>query len=177
MIRLVVYALLALIALLLQTTLLPAFLPSSVKPDLLLLLLIYFCLVEDFFRGGLLAWSLGCLLDCLGGHYLGLQALVFLLVFVVGRNAVPNLNGESPLLLLFLTGCASLLQPFLLFVFGGFADIGRMWPLLLERSIFQAMVNVVTAFFCLRLVAWLQRTHARWLAIPGFEHLRNQNGS
>jgi rod shape-determining protein MreD len=177
MIRLLVYSVLAVFALLLQTSLFPALLPSPFKPELLLLLTIYLCLVENYLRGGLIAWSFGGLLDCLGGHYLGLHALIFLLIFFIGRRTAPNLNGESPVMLLFMVACASLLQPMFLFVFGSFADIGRMWPIFLQRSVGQTVVNVLAALVCLQLVAWLQRHYARWLLIPGFGHLRHRHGA
>ena len=51
MTRLLVLCALALVCLLLQTALLPAFLPAAVKPELLLLLTVYLMLIEDFFRG------------------------------------------------------------------------------------------------------------------------------
>lgn len=177
MIRILVYAFLAVFALLLQTSLLPALLPPPFKPELLLLLTVYLSLVESYFRGGLIAWSFGGLLDCLGGHYLGLQALVFLLIFFIGRRTAPNLNSESPVMLLFMVACASLLQPLLLFVFGSFADIGRMWPVFLQRSVVQTVVNVLAALVCLQVVTWLQRHYARRLLIPGFGHLRHRHGA
>ena len=76
--RLMVYFGCGLVFLLLQATVIPWLLPSYLKPDLLLILLIYLGLNENFRSGALLAYLLGCLLDVFAGHYFGLNGFVFL---------------------------------------------------------------------------------------------------
>ena len=164
----------ALLFLVSQTTLLPTLLPHYFKPELLLLLVVYLCLTENFLRGALLAWGLGLLLDSCGGTHLGLHATIYLSIFIVGHSSVQALNTESPLLLLFMVFCASLLQSGLLILLGIFADLQRMIPLLLQRATFQGSINVLAAFFLITLLAALQRRFAPRLLVPGFAHLRDK---
>ena len=76
--RLLIYFGCGLLFLLLQSTVIPWLLPAYLKPDLLLILLIYLGLNENFRSGAFLAYLLGCLLDVFAGHYLGLYGFVFL---------------------------------------------------------------------------------------------------
>lgn len=175
MIRVLLLLACALLFLVSQTTLLPMLLPHYFKPELLLLLVVYLSLTEDFLRGTILSWGIGLLLDSCGGTHLGLHATIYLTIFIVGRSSIQALNTESPLLLLFIVFCASLLQSGLLIFLGIFADLQRMIPLLLQRSTFQGSINVLAAFLLITLIAALQRRFAPRLVIPGFAHLRDEN--
>ena len=156
-----------------QTTLLPTLLPHYFKPELLLLLVVYLCLTENLVRGALLSWGIGLLLDSCGGTHLGLHATIYLSIFIIGHSSAHALNTESPLLLLFMVFCASLLQSGLLILFGIFADLQRLIPLLLQRATFQGSINVLAAFLLITLITALQRRFAPRLAVPGFAHLRD----
>lgn len=157
-----------------QTALLPALLPHYFKPELMLILVVYLCLTENLIRGALIAWGIGFLLDSCGGSHFGLHATIYLSIFIVGRSLVPTLNTESPLLLLFMVFCASLLQSGLLILFGILADLQRMTPLLLQRSTFQGSINVLAAFLLITMIAALQRHFSPRLVIPGFAHLKDE---
>lgn len=174
MIRVLVLLACALLFLVTQTTLLPTLLPSYFKPELLLILVVYLCLTENLLRGALLAWGIGFLLDSCGGTHFGLHATIYLSIFIVGRTSVQSLNTESPLLILFLVFCASLLQSGLLILLGIFADLQQMIPLLLQRSTFQGSINVLAAFLLLTLIAALQRHFTRRFVVPGFAHLQDK---
>jgi rod shape-determining protein MreD len=174
MIRILALLACALLFLVSQTTLLPTLFPHDFKPELLLLLVVYLCLTENLLRGALLAWGIGLLLDSCGGTHLGLHATIYLSIFIVGRSSVQAVNTESPLLLLFMVFCASLLQSGLLILFGFFADLQRMLPLLLQRATFQGSINVLTAFLLITLIGALQRRFTPWLVVPGFTHLRDK---
>jgi len=165
---------LAFFFLLSQTTLLPMLLPHYFKPELLLLLVVYLCLSEEMIRGAFLAWGIGLLLDSCGGIHLGLHATIYLSIFIIGRSSVQTLNTESPILLLVMVFCASLLQSGLLILFGILADLQRLFPLLLQRATFQGSINVLAAFLLMTLIAALQRRFAPRLVIPGLAHPRTQ---
>ncbi len=172
MTRLLVLLTCALLFLLSQTTLLPILLPHYFKPELLLLLVVYLCLTESVMRGAFLSWGIGLLLDSCGGTHFGLHATIYLSIFIVGRSSIQAVNTESPLLLLFMVFCASLLQSGLMILFGSFADLQRMTPLLLQRATFQGSINVLTALLLISLITGLRRRFAPRLSIPGFDHLR-----
>lgn len=171
MIRILALAACALLFLVSQTTLLPAALPHYFKPELLLLLVVYLSLTESLLRGAPLAWGIGFLLDSCGGTAWGLHATIYLCIFSIGRSSIQSLNTESPLLLLFMVFCASLLQSGLFILFVIFADLHRMIPLLLQRATFQASINVLAAFLLMVLVTSVQKRFAPHLTIPGFTHL------
>lgn len=171
MIRVLALAVIALFFLVCQTTLLPALLPNYFKPELLLILTLYLCMTENFIRGALLAWGVGCLLDTCGGTHPGLHAAIYLILFILGRYALRALNTESPLLILFLVFCGSLLQTGLLILFGIFADLQGMLTLFAQRATFQASINVIAAYLLLALIAAAQRRLAPRLVVPGFAHL------
>lgn len=175
MIRVLVLLACALLFLVCQTTLLPTLLPHYFKPELLLILVVYLTLTESVIRGALLAWGVGFLLDSSGGTHFGLHATIYLSIFIVGRASVQALNTESPLLLLFMVFCASLLQSGLLILFGILADLQPMIPLLLQRSTFQGSINVLAAFLLITLIAAFQRRFSPSLVFPGFAHLQNEN--
>ncbi|HAD03445.1 MAG: hypothetical protein A2091_02415 [Desulfuromonadales bacterium GWD2_61_12] len=168
---------LALLCLLLQTAVLPAFLPAALKPELLLLLTVYLMLIEDFVRGGMLAWSFGWLLDVTSGAFLGLHAVVYLTIFLLGRWAILSLNGESRFLLLVMVAAVSFVQPLLLLFFGFFADLGGMWLVVLQHLVFQAGTNVLCAALLLLLVTHLHRRYPGRLRLPGIIHLKSAHGS
>jgi rod shape-determining protein MreD len=161
-----------LLFLLSQTTLLPLLLPHYFKPELLLLLVVYLCLTEGVMRGAFLSWGIGLLLDSCGGTHFGLHATIYLSIFIVGRSSIQAVNTESPLLLLFMVFGASLLQSGLMILFGSFADLQRMTPLLLQRATFQGSINVLAALLLIALITSLQKRFAPRLSIPGFVHLR-----
>lgn len=176
MTRVLILLVIALFCLLLQTSLLPVLLPAGVRPELLLILTVYLMLVEDFIRGGVLAWSAGWLLDATAGSFLGLHAVVYLTIFLIGRWAIRSLNGESRFLLLVMVAIVSFLQPLLLLLFGVFADLGGMWLVVLQRLIPQAAINILAAALVLMLVRHLQLRYPVRLRIPGFTHLKSSHG-
>jgi rod shape-determining protein MreD len=79
--RFVSIALAFIVALILQTTILPFLRLGGVTPDLLLVLVMFNALFYGSFAGGVVGLITGLTQDLLGGHYLGLGALSG---FVVG---------------------------------------------------------------------------------------------
>lgn len=69
-----------------QTTLLDALLPAFCLPDPLLLLVIYLSLFFPFGRGMLMSFALGLFGDLLSGAPQGMNALFFIVVFVLNKG-------------------------------------------------------------------------------------------
>ena len=83
--RVAFFLLMVIVCLTLQTTLL-AFAPiQRVRPDLLLILTIYFGFSSSTVSGGLLAFCMGYLLDLFSGNVFGLYAFTRPLIFFVTR--------------------------------------------------------------------------------------------
>jgi rod shape-determining protein MreD len=89
-------ALLALVlAVVLQTSVLPVHVAGPFKPDLLLVAMVYLALRGPVAQGALLAWVLGLVKDVFSGLYLGLNAFSFLIIFLVITSISDLLYAES----------------------------------------------------------------------------------
>lgn len=175
--RLLIYFGCGLLFLLLQSTVIPWLLPSYLKPDLLLILLIYVGLNEKFRSGALLAYVLGCLLDVFTGHYLGLYGFVFLALFFATRIAVKWFNTESSMLLVTMVFWGTLVEGALvIFALGLFAEAGELYALILVQLFPRAIVSCLVAEALLLLLNWLQRRLGPRWNIPGLNRLDDRYG-
>lgn len=87
-----------LLALILQTSVIPVFVRPSFKPDLLLVIMVFIALRTSFQIGAPLSWLIGILNDVTSGLYLGLQAASFLAVFMIIKNISDRLYADSAIL-------------------------------------------------------------------------------
>jgi rod shape-determining protein MreD len=89
-------AILALVlAVVLQTSILPVHVTAPFKPDLLLVAMVFLALRGPVAQGALLAWLLGLIKDVFSGLYLGLNAFSFLIIFLVLHSISDLLYAES----------------------------------------------------------------------------------
>ena len=160
--RLLLYLLLLLCALLLQTVFLPPFFPAGMKPDLILLLTIWLGLRESPWRGGALVYLIGCVYDVHAGCYPGLHGFVLLPVFLLVCGMATRLNTESVSLLWCLVVGGTLLQAALtVFALEFFADVKRFWGIVLDVLPGQLLLNLVAGYLFWRLGRRWQRLCAR----------------
>src|SRR6266704_1163686 len=89
---------LVLASIVIQVSLLPVFILSPFKPDLLLVIMVFLALRASFKVGAPLAWLLGMLDDVFSGLYLGLNAATFLISFLVIRSVSDRLYSDSAIL-------------------------------------------------------------------------------
>ena len=82
-------------AVVLQASVLPAYLDFHFRPDLLLIITVFVALRGSFQSGTPLAWILGLLKDVFSGLYLGLNAFTFLIIFLVIKSVSDRLYAES----------------------------------------------------------------------------------
>jgi rod shape-determining protein MreD len=102
-------ALLALVlAVVLQTSVLPVHVAVPFKPDLLLVATVYLALRGPVVQGAFLAWTLGLIKDVFSGLYLGLNAFSFLIIFLVIQSISDLLYAESGELFVVTVSAASL---------------------------------------------------------------------
>ena len=97
-----------LISVLIQVAVLPIYVISSFKPDLLLIIMVFLGLRGSFETGTPLAWFLGLIKDCFSGLYLGLNAFSFLLIFFAIKSISDRLYADSPSLFVLAVCTASL---------------------------------------------------------------------
>lgn len=97
-----------LLAVVLQTSVLPIHVATPFKPDLLLVAMVYLALRGSSASGALLAWLLGLVKDVFSGLYLGLNAFSFLIIFLVIKSISDLLYAESSELFVVTVTAASL---------------------------------------------------------------------
>ena len=83
------------LAVVLQTSILPVHVAGLFKPDLLLVATVFLALRGPVAQCALLAWMLGLIKDVFSGLYLGLNAFSFLIIFLVIKNISDLLYAES----------------------------------------------------------------------------------
>ena len=170
--RYLVYLLLAGVAIVTQTVMLPVLLPGYAKPDLILILVVYLGLHERALSGGLLVYLIGWLYDGFAGVFPGLNGFVLLTLFLCVRGIVTRVNTESSPLLLLLVACGTALQMLLLtFALEFFRVTAGLWPLMAWQLPVQLLLNTFTAFVVLRITVALQRTFLPRRTIPGLRKL------
>jgi rod shape-determining protein MreD len=142
----------------LQSAVLPAFLPWQLKPDLLLIMVVYLGFQESSFKAGVATYLLGLLQDTFAGTCLGLYGLVFLIIFLAVKGASGRLNTESPVLLFFIVLCGTLLEALILiFTLGFFAEAGRSWTIIAGGLAWQTLLNLAGAWMLLGARSWLRQ--------------------
>jgi rod shape-determining protein MreD len=82
-------------AVVLQSSVVPIYIASPFKPDLLLVFVVFLGLRGSFTAGAALSWALGLVKDVFSGLYLGLNALSFLVIFMVIKQVSDRLYAES----------------------------------------------------------------------------------
>jgi rod shape-determining protein MreD len=95
MIRNAVAVVALVLAVVLQTSVLPVHVAGSFKPDLLLVAMVFVALRGPVVQGALLAWVLGLIKDVFSGLYLGLNAFSFLIIFLIITSISDLLYAES----------------------------------------------------------------------------------
>lgn len=168
--RITLYFFIGLLCMLFQTMLFPRIFPIYLKPDLLLILVVYLGVNEDYGIGGLLAYIFGLLLDVFAGSFMGMYGMTFLVMFFSVRGAVSFFNPENPLLLLFMVICGTLLEAAMLILLGFLAQVGDLWLIVIRWIIPQLIVNVLAAYLLLFIATRMQRRFHR-LEIPGLSRL------
>ncbi len=168
--RVILCALFGLVGLLIQTAVFPRILPFQLKPDLILILIVYLGISQKYGFCGLFAFSIGLLYDVFAGSAFGLHGMILLLVVLIIRSTIGFFNAENPFLLLFLVACGTALQASLLVLLGTFAEAGALWQIVLKHLPGQLVANIVAAALLMLIATYLQKRFPR-LVIPGMQRL------
>lgn len=92
------FTVLIILAAVLQTSVLPHYLISAYKPDLLLVIMVYLALRAPNNATAFTAYFLGFLKDVLGGIYLGLNGFSFLFFYLLLKAVSDRLYVQSVIL-------------------------------------------------------------------------------
>lgn len=178
MIRFLAYLSLAWVAVLLQAVLLPPFSPGGIKPDLLLLLVIWLGLREKPWTGGALVYALGWFYDGFAGVYPGLHGFVLLAIFLLICGMATRLNTESLPLLWCLVGGATLLQAALIvFALEFFTVANQFWVVMLACLPLQLGLNLATGYLLRAAFLRLRPAAERLTVFPPLQRLTRRHES
>jgi rod shape-determining protein MreD len=139
----------------LQTAVLPVHIATPFKPDLLLVITVYLALRGTFRTGAPLAWLMGLIKDVFSGLYLGLNAITFLVVFLVIKNVADRLYAESSFLFVVTVAVATLgsvtANLLLLFMFTqtpgiAFSMTSGIIPHILTNAFVASLVTLLPCF-------------------------------
>ncbi len=137
-------------ALFLQTTIFSHF---SIKPDLVLVLVVCLGLSQATFAGALLAFLLGCLMDVFAGSTPGFFALTMTVIFSFVCATRGHLNFESQLAKTGLVLVAALIEAVMLLLLIRFTSHPPIFPSSAGRLIIGSVVfTTLVAPFCFTLL-------------------------
>jgi len=136
------------VALLLQVTLLPAYLRDPFQPNLLVTIVAYVGLRKQPPLGGVIAFLLGLLQDTFSGLYLGLNGFTYLVMYIILQNIAHRLYTDSRYLMILVVFLASLgngvFQLLLLLLFSAAPGIyAAILPALLPQALVNTLVTSV----------------------------------
>ena len=98
--KLLKYLLIIVSALILQVTLLPAYLDDPFKPNLLLIMVVYLGFQGSMQGGSITSFFLGLLQDTFSGIYLGLHGFSYLFIFILLNKVANRFYTDNSFLLI-----------------------------------------------------------------------------
>jgi rod shape-determining protein MreD len=140
-----------------QVSLLPVFVRPPFKPDLLLVILVFIALRVSFEAGAPLAWFLGMLNDVCSGLYIGLNAVTFLIAFLVIKSVSDRLYADSAILFVLtvagVTLAGFMLNLLLIVIFTAtpgiaYSMLADIFPRLLVNAFVASIVSAFPGFDC-----------------------------
>jgi len=149
-------------ALLVQVTVLPAYIADPFKPNLLIVVVAYLGLRVGGWRGALFAFFLGLVADCFSGMYLGLSAFSFLSVHLLLRKVADRLYTDSLYLMLLVVSLATIVNGLIhLVLLLLFSVADGVYATLLAGLLPQTLVNALAASLLFGIPAFGVREEAR----------------
>ena len=174
--RIIVYFAIGGFAIVMQSTILPYFLPGFHKPDLLLILIVYLGLHENHWFGAMIAFVMGVLFDGVSGVFFGLHGFAFLGIFLAVRGVVSRVNAESSALLLLLLMGGTILQALMVtFALDFFRQDMRIWPQVAWQIPPQLLMNLIAALLLLKSTVWTQKSFLPNKELPGLRKLDSKD--
>lgn len=120
---LLVLLVLSLVALLLQSSTFNSFQVWGIKPDLLLLVIVFNAFLRGYREGAFVGFCAGLLQDIITGSYIGLNALTYMAVGYLVGMAQSKLYKESSLIMMFLMLAASLAEQLLKYLLMSYTGV------------------------------------------------------
>jgi len=162
MIKFLKTAIIVYAALLVQVTVLPAYIADPFKPNLLIVVVAYLGLREGGWGAALVAFFLGLIADCFSGIYLGLSAFSFLSIHLLLRKVADRLYTDSLYLMLLVVVLATVVNGLVHLVLLLLFSVGAgTYATLLAGLLPQVLVNALAASLLFGIPAFGVREEAR----------------
>lgn len=143
--RLALYLIGGIFLVLVQTSILPLFFGLTLRPDLILLLVLFIGLNETPISGAFYSWLLGCILDVFCGTTLGLNGMIMLLIFCGTYMGGRQLNLKNDLVMLVATVLGTISNSLLLILtLLCFSEQRQSSFLILNGLPAQLFINLIT---------------------------------
>ena len=147
MLRIICMALLIVFNYVLQSTVLVNFAILGVTPDTALILIVSYGMLRGDVEGAMFGFFTGLAHDMFGGLYIGVYALLGLLIGYAAGKPFKDFFKDNLFLPFFLVVIATVSHQFLFFcisfLFRGRMDLGYyMWAIILPRTIYTAILAI-----------------------------------
>ena len=153
-----------------ETTFLQFFPPWLGRPDLVFILLVFTAYKFNWFRGLLLAFSLGWLLDVVSGVFLGSYLLLSLLVFAIVKFLSQNSPVKETAYQIPLVGISYFVVQCLFYLFFSMAQPGALPPWSWSRVLQEAIILIVASLPCFVFLNWLyEKLSQRHLSVKSMK--------
>ncbi|HEX7504185.1 MAG TPA: hypothetical protein VF336_02860, partial [Syntrophales bacterium] len=96
----IVLPIFATLLIVLQKTLLDLLFGGRIGVEVSLILVVYAGFHLDMVRGGVLAFLMGFLLDCVSGTIMGLYTFIYVMLFILSYLLSPKIYGERMLFIM-----------------------------------------------------------------------------
>lgn len=133
----------------LQVTVLPAYLEDPFKPNLMIILVSYLALREETnFLGAIIAYLLGLLHGAFSGVHFGLAGISMLLIYMLLKKVADQLYTDSDHLMVVVVFIATIIDAFTSMVFILlFSSSTGIYNSFLTNMVPHAVVNALVASF------------------------------
>ncbi len=147
------------LAMLLQTTIFPAFVPAALAPNLLLVLVVYLGVHQYDAWGALGAFALGYFLDTFSGTLLGVHAFAFTAVYLGVHHVARVLWTEGGVPAVLVTFAAGIAHAVLALAITALVTVGgsAMWAHALRYGVLEAAMAAALTPAVFGVVDWEQR--------------------
>ncbi|MCW8860196.1 MAG: rod shape-determining protein MreD [Deltaproteobacteria bacterium] len=171
------YFLIGILFVFIQSSVLPLFFSPNLRPNLILIFVLYLGLSESTNRAIIAGLLLGAIQDSFCGHSLGLYVSVYLIIVISTRVLSEQMNTESSALLLVLIAGGTILQNLLVAVFLSIlADTEPVLRILLPAIPQQLLANLLSSALFLFLLFRFQRLVGQRPGLAGLIYQSKYHG-
>ncbi|WHH61052.1 rod shape-determining protein MreD [Petroclostridium sp. X23] len=160
--RVFIIAVILIVAFVLQSTILQYFEVWMIKPNLIVMITVYFALTRGSVEGGIVGLSGGILADILVGRVFGLYALIGMYTGVLAGNFNKRFFKENYLVALLFTFLFSFLYEFAFyilnyFIWGETRILYALQYIIIPEALYNCVIAIPVYIFVIKINRWLEK--------------------